>query len=218
MYCIYCITRLSDKKKYIGKAKNIKQRICQHKKSKRFLGHEFIYEILYYSEDHDKIKDSEEIYIKIFDTYKNGLNLTPDGTGNNYTEKFTTLGFKFSDETKRKLSLNHHDVKAEKNPMYNKTHSDETKAKWSKLRKGKVSSKKFDYETIEILLYLYKTKPVIDIANKIQPNGRIIDYDSAFCKVYAGKYNMTAANLKKIIKGKTIVWKPLYEKILNTKY
>lgn len=218
MYCVYCITR-DDGQKYIGKAKNIKNRILAHKKSKRFFDYNIEYEILFFSEDHDLICDAEEFYINYFDSFHNGLNLTKDGSGNNYTNKFTTKGFKFSQKSKNKMKLNHYSKKENYKPsMLGRKHSEETKRKFSKSRKGKVSSKKFDEKTIEEILNLYKSKPFIEIANKKRKNGKYINYDSAFCIIYAEKYNMSIPNMKKIIKGENIVWKNLYEKILDLKY
>lgn len=218
MYCVYCITR-EDGLKYIGKAKNIKNRISNHKKSKRFYGYKIEYEILFISENHELICDAEEFYINFFDTYNKGLNLTPDGSGNNYTENFTTFGLKFSNETKNKIKLNHY---SKKNnyipPMLGKTHNNETRKKFSENRKGKVSSKKFNEFEIEEILTIYKNKPYIDIANKKRKNGKYIDYDSAFCITYSKKYNMSIPNMKKIIKGKNLVWKNIFEKIINLKY
>ena len=218
MYCIYCITR-EDNQKYIGKAKNIKRRMSQHKKTKRFLNKIFIYEVLFYSESHELIVDAEKTYITIFDTYNNGLNLTPDGSGNNYTNKFTTFGLKWSDETKRKISINHYSKKEGYIPsMLGKTHSEEQKQHWSKIRKGKVHSTKYNTDDIKKLLLLYKTEPFLENANKIQKNGKMLSYDKAFCNTYAEKFNMCAPNMYKIITGKTIAWNPLYEEILNSKY
>jgi hypothetical protein len=216
MYCVYCITR-EDGKKYIGKAKNLRNRMSVHKKTTRFLGFNFTYESLFYSEDHESIKYAEEFFITLYDTYKNGLNETPDGSGNNYTEKFTTYGFIFSDESKQKMRNNHYSRKENFiPPMLNRKHSQETRLNWSKKRKGKVHSKKFSEEDIENILKFYVSKPLLTI-NPNRKNGKIIDYDSAFCIEFANKFNMSIPNLKKIIKGNNIVWKPLFEKIVNLK-
>jgi hypothetical protein len=216
MYCVYCITR-EDGKKYIGKAKNIKNRMSSHKKTKRFLDYNFSYEVLFYSEDHEMISCAEKFFISLYDTYNNGLNETPDGSGNNYTEKFTTHGFKFSDESKQKMRLNHYSKKENYiPPMLNKHHSQETKIMWSQKRKGKVHSKKFNEQCIENILNLYVSKPILNLDFK-RKNGKTIDYDSAFCIQYAEKFNMSIPNLKKIIKGNNIVWKSLFEKIVNMK-
>ena len=115
------------------------------------------------------------------------------------------------------MKINHYSKKENYiHPMLNKKHSKETKEKWSKKRKGKVHSKKFDEKTIENILSLYISKPNLNINFK-RKNGKIIDYDSAFCIKYSRIFNMSIPNLKKIIKGNNIVWKPLFEKILNTK-
>lgn len=216
MYCVYCITR-DDGKKYIGKAKNIKGRISIHKKTKRFKRSDIFYEILFISEDHSLVCDAEEFFVKYFYTFENGLNLTKDGSGNNYTEKFTTFGLKWSDETKRKIKFNHADLSKNKNGMWGKKHSNDTLIKWSKLRKNKVWSKKFTEKNIEEILNIFKTTPNLKSVGTIQKNGKILTYNRAFCKEYCNDYNMSAANMKKIIEGKTLAWKQLFEKIMHSK-
>ena len=50
-------------------------------------------------------------------------------------------GKKLSIETRAKISLNHADINGNKNPMYNKKHSDVTKEKMSKAKLGKNASR-----------------------------------------------------------------------------
>lgn len=71
---------------------------------------------------------------------------------NNKGENNPMFGRKHSEETRKKLSENHHDVSKEKNPMYGKRgennprygtkHSEETKHKISEGNKGKIVSEK----------------------------------------------------------------------------
>jgi NUMOD3 motif. len=51
-------------------------------------------------------------------------------------EMHPMYGKNHSEETKRKISENHHDVSGENNPMYGKKHSDESKEKMSNKLKG----------------------------------------------------------------------------------
>jgi len=188
-----------------------------HSKSKRFNGFDFSYEIIFESENHDLVLEKEKEFIKIYDTYYNGLNESLDGSGNHNAPNFTTLGFTFSDKSKKKMSDSHR--KRFKNgatsPMLGKTHSDEVKKEWSRKRKGRVWSKKFDEETVKSLLIEYKQTPVED--TEISKNGRPLDHLRKFCNKNAKKYNMSSANIRKIILGQTIAWKHLYNEILGTK-
>lgn len=80
--------------------------------------------------DFEYLKKREQFYIKKYNTLApNGYNLTIGGDG--------TFGYKHTKETKRKVSLHHHNVKGNNNPMYGKNHSQKTKEKISKGRMGK---------------------------------------------------------------------------------
>ena len=74
MAVIYKITR-SDGLEYIGITINYKQRINQHKRSKRFNDginhHEILFEGTY-----EDCELNEEQYISTFNTFKKGLNMT----------------------------------------------------------------------------------------------------------------------------------------------
>ena len=71
-----------------------------------------------------EMNDDEKYYIKLYKTlWPNGYNLSEGGDG----------GIP-SDETRKKMSLAH---SGEKNAMFGKTHSEETKRKLSRINKGK---------------------------------------------------------------------------------
>lgn len=81
---------------------------------------------------HDNVVDIDELnrleiyYIGYYDTYDNGYNLTLGGGG--------SIGFKFSEEAKLKMS----EARAgENNSFYGKKHSKETKLRISKANEGK---------------------------------------------------------------------------------
>ena len=84
--------------------------------------------------DFTYLNEKESFYILKYDTFMpNGYNMTLGGDG--------TFGYKHSDKTKEKVSLNHHNVKGENNPMFGKVHTKESKEKISKNRIGKYAGK-----------------------------------------------------------------------------
>ena len=69
----------------------MKQRMGDHKRSKRFRDDEFIIEILEKSADRQYINEREEYWIQKLDTYKNGLNESWSGKGYGHnSSNFTT--------------------------------------------------------------------------------------------------------------------------------
>lgn len=134
-YTVYKITCLSNNKLYIGFTKHTPEnRLKQHfsnsiKNNKNKLARailkygriNFITETIFTSLDKEEALNKEIYYIKYFDTLKNGYNCNEGGTeGNNRI---------VTDETKKLISENHADVSGDKNPFFNKQHSDETKLK-----------------------------------------------------------------------------------------
>jgi hypothetical protein len=105
-HILYCITR-DDGNQYVGITIDyrIKNRMAQHAHSKRFNGHSFTYEILLESESRKDIEEAEEMAIINLDTFRNGLNSTQGGKGHGHnSSNFSTFGYKFSDEAKKKMS------------------------------------------------------------------------------------------------------------------
>lgn len=134
-YTVYKITCLINNKLYIGFTKNTPEnRLKQHfsratKNNKNKLARailkygriNFITETIFTSSDKNETLSKEIFYIKHFDTLKKGYNCNEGGTeGNNRI---------VSDETKKLISENHADVSGNKNPFFNKTHSEATKLK-----------------------------------------------------------------------------------------
>lgn len=95
---IYCIENIINNKKYIGQSKDIQQRYQSHKS--KLNKHTHPNKLLQsdwdeYGEDkfifyeiercgRDKLNDKEIYYIKFFNTFENGYNLSPGGeNGNN---------------------------------------------------------------------------------------------------------------------------------------
>jgi hypothetical protein len=218
-WLVYKIKR-SDGLLYIGKTNynRLKKRMYNHSKSQRFVNYNFEYEILFETVDHKIVLQKEKEYIQIYDTYYNGLNKSIDGSGNHNAPNFHTIGFSFSENSKQKMSHSH--KKRFKNgaipSMLGKKHSEEVKKEWSMKRKGKVWSKKFNDEIIKKLMLEYKRTPLQKTI--ISKNGKPLNHLRKFCNEHAEKYNMTSANMKKILSGKTLAWKHLYKEILDMKY
>lgn len=139
-YKIYKITCKENNKVYIGYTKHsVEKRFNQHVKCAKRLnpnkfynaircyGREgFIIEQLYETVDKTNALNMEVEYIKVYNSIVDGYNTRSGGTdGSTGCRK----GMVFTDEHKKNISLNHHDVSGSKNPFYGKTHSVETKAK-----------------------------------------------------------------------------------------
>lgn len=218
---VYLLTR-NDNLSYIGITVDFNKRLMEHKRSSRFkeLGIKE-YKILYHAFDYQEARRVERILIKEFDTYHNGLNETETGNGNGIiTEGFTTLGYKFSEESKKLMSDNNWSKRGFDNPMKGKKHSKETKENWSKLRKGKAWSKKADEKMIREILLLYKNKSLVfeGVGERQKGCQHILTYKNAFCKFISKKYNFSGKWVYNLLNGKYLTWNPLLNEIMNTKY
>jgi hypothetical protein len=114
IHLVYKIIGL-DGRPYIGitSLKNLGNRKWSHKNRKSSMfGENFIVEPIYMSTDREHIEDMEEYFISEYDSYNNGHNLTKTGKGNhNNSERFNTMGYKFSDESKQKMRVARHRLK-----------------------------------------------------------------------------------------------------------
>lgn len=137
---IYGYTNLESGRMYIGQTLYPERRWNAHRYGKYNNGwhkdyqnnpQKYEYSVIEYDVPEDKLDEREIFWISFFDSYHNGYNLTPGGS--------LSSGFKdkhHSDETKQKISEamkgeHHVDVHGEKNPMYGKKHSLETRKKMS---------------------------------------------------------------------------------------
>ena len=157
---IYKLTSPSGKH-YIGQTTNLKDRKrCLYNPNKYYSGHKldnaikygienFNYEIVIQIIDDDKIKLREKLdeleifYIKKYNSYKDGYNMTLGGSGSTgcfQTEesrklisekakgrKGSMLGKHLTEEQKKKLSDFAKTRIGDKNPFFGKSHSDEAK-------------------------------------------------------------------------------------------
>jgi group I intron endonuclease len=122
---IYYIKNTLNNNMYIGQSVNIKTRFCAHRSSLKNNKHyneklqeDFnkygidIFEFGILEECEIEFLDElEQYYIKKYNTVESGYNNASGGL----------KGFKSSEETKLKVSLNHADVSGENNPSYGKT-------------------------------------------------------------------------------------------------
>lgn len=122
---IYYIKNTLNNNMYIGQSVNIKARFCAHRSSLKNNKHyneklqeDFnkygmdIFELGILEECESEFLDElEQYYIKKYNTVESGYNNASGGL----------KGFKSSEETKLKVSLNHADVSGENNPSYGKT-------------------------------------------------------------------------------------------------
>lgn len=201
---VYMLTR-EDNLNYIGITNNIKARLYQHKKSLRFsLSKIMSVEILADCPTYQEAENLEEHFISKFDTFKNGLNTTPTGKGKNLNCKFNTLGFVFSDETKRKMRENHWS-KTGKYTQKGRRHSKESRERMSIARKGKL------FRKIKIELEEYQK-----IADLINVNGIIFDHE--YLKTFIKKSQRKSFNINQLDTFITPNGKPFDIKVVYFHY
>lgn len=79
--------------------------------------------------------------------------------------------------------------------------SEQTRKAWSAKRKGKVHSSKMTTEQWQHVIDLFHQRPHIDTAGTISKNGRTLPYKRAFCNKHASMFNVTSANLYRLLKN-----------------
>jgi len=205
-YILYKLIR-DDNKIYIGttNTKRFKNRMYTHEHSNRFKNHTFNIKILHKSKYEEKIAKLEEYYIKIYDSFYNGLNESIDGKGNHHAPNFTTKGFKYSKDSKKRMSISAK-KRIKRNGINFKGHKHTQKAKkiMSKKRKGIIwSPRKLNYEIVEEIRSFFNTKPFIKGVGEVQSNGKMLTYERAFAKKFHKKYKLTSNALYNVITGRT---------------
>ena len=152
---IYGYTNLESGRMYIGQTVYPDYRWKQHRYGKYKNGwhkdyqnnpDKYEYSIIEYDVPEDKLDEREIFWIKFFDSYHNGYNLTEGGNATRGYRHSEEAKLKISErmkgkthslEARKKMSEHHVDVSGEKNPMYGKTHSEEARKKMSDAFKGR---------------------------------------------------------------------------------
>lgn len=219
MTYVYKITRI-DGLEYIGITNRLNARINEHSKSSRFSLGVSKFEVLDECSTYKEAELKEEYYIEKYNTHKHGLNLTSDGKGLNGKCDFNTLGFKFSSDSRAKMSVS---AKARGVPC-GRVVSKETREKMSKVRKGKSFYLKISFETKKQIINAYVSrdtsfitvellKSVVSVRN-IQnvtidnyenfkfKSGHDITYRSLFVQHWAKQINCSKTMIRNIINGK----------------
>lgn len=217
---IYLITR-KDGQQYVGITYDMKKRMREHSYSERFkMGIESV-SIIKECETYTEASELEEKYIEEYDTFRNGLNRSKNGKGNHLAPSFTTLGFKYSDESKKKMSENNWIKRGGTNPMLGKEHKEETKKSWSDTRKGKCwGPRKIPLEDALMIKETYKKdllvfddEFIIDMVKKTDrervgkdpieslksPNGKHLNKKILYAYYYSKIYNVTRQNILRIL-------------------
>lgn len=134
MSVVYKITR-QDGLEYIGITNNLQSRLSSHKRSLRFSQSPIAHVEILFEGDYGECEVLEEYFIDQYHTYTHGLNCTRTGKGKSDCLGFNTLGFVFSDESRRRMS----EAAKRRGPNnIGYRHSEVNKQHWSNLRKGKV--------------------------------------------------------------------------------
>lgn len=225
---VYKITR-NDGLEYIGITIRLNKRFKDHSRTERFkIGIEKI-DILATCETYEEAEILEEKYIKEYNTFYDGLNVSINGKGNHLSGNFTTRGYKYSTESKNKMSKNHWSKRGfmSWNKGKENAYSDETKAKWSLTRKGFAwCDRKISLEDAKIILDNYKNNSIefdssfivkfvkktqvsnienIPFEELITPNGKKLNMKKLYGEYYAVIFNVTPAAIYRILEGKTIL-------------
>ena len=139
---IYGYTNLESGKMYIGQTLHPERRWNAHRYGKYKNGwhkdyqnnpDKYEYSVIEYDVPEDKLDEREIFWIKFFDSYNNGYNLTEGGN--------STRGYKHTEEYKLHLSklhsgsgnpfYNNHSLAGKNHPMYGKKLSEEHRKKIS---------------------------------------------------------------------------------------
>ena len=151
---IYKLTSKTSKKSYIGKSMEYRfeTRIADHSQDfsdthlgrakKKYGWNDFEIEIIEKGIPKEKMSEREIYWIEYYDTFHNGYNSTRGGEGGNTyakvsKEKMEEIKRKISKKNSGKNNGNKGQYIGEKNSMYGKHHSNESKEKISKSLKGR---------------------------------------------------------------------------------
>jgi hypothetical protein len=233
VYTIYLITR-NDDLQYVGLTTGLNRRISSHRYSKRFkkLGIKKV-EILDVVETEEEAILQEIYFISQYDTYINGLNMTPHGgtPGKTTEEKFNTRGMSFTKgstwynngKTNIRISEGTQPAgyvrgKLTRNPR-NDVITEETREKMSKsqkLRKHR-AIKLTEEQVLEIFNTLKSAPELPDIGkSRDLTNSTKVTYLRKFCQTYHKKYNVEEFYLFALISKKGYnCWNHLWKTVFG---
>lgn len=224
-FYIYMAERV-DGLSYIGITKHPNRRKNEHKRSNRFsigLKH---FKILEQVNCYTEARKIEEQYIKQFNTFAGGLNMTESGGGKNKGVRFNTLGMRHSEKTKKKMrkAWASRKKKGYSAPNKGKKHKTSTLKTLSEVRKGVCwkTSLKLNKNDIEEIIQNYKDMSVVipdslilnkvkksqqhlvgevDVHNLKSKNGKYLSYKTLFCDHVSIQYDVTPQYIRRILEG-----------------
>lgn len=236
MAIIYKLTR-SDNKEYIGTTtQNLQKRLSVHKNSNRFKNKKIVnIEILYETDDIKELYDKEKYFIEKYNTFHNGLNKSINGRGNHLSDKFTTLGFKYSIESKEKMkkskinfnpywlkTCKRNKIPCRKNLRYN------SKLTEKQVNEIKNNFKNYNFNKDITIKYIKKSQinlylnDQILTNNLILKNGKPISFQIIYSHEICKKYNVSNITILNILRNKcwnkNIVWKKGIKNVNKIEY
>lgn len=181
---------------YVGFTSNYKKRIRQHKNKHNIIESR----VLYQTKDIEHAYSMEEYFISEYDSFCNGLNKTKDGRGV-YGELKSTTGFKFSIDSKKKMSDSAKlRYRSGNNPLINRKFTEKDLDKMSVSQKDIHTSLKLSPHKIIEIKRLYIIKPFINRDSKELKNK---SKKALFVKIMAKVYKVSQTCIQDILKNKS---------------
>jgi hypothetical protein len=218
---VYKITR-EDDLVYVGITVNYKKRIMDHTRSERFSIGIKSSEILAECKTYEEAEELEEYYINIYDSFNYGLNKSKNGKGNHLSKKFSTKGFKFSEESRKKMSESAK-ARGMSFSVMEASRSPKARKKMSETRKGRVwGSVKINQAQINEIMNSFKsnnhpfdndfiTQNVAKLSKNLvgevsieklpSPNGKKLNLIVLYAKYYAKKFGVNKNTIAGILKN-----------------
>jgi hypothetical protein len=211
----------------VGITVNLKRRVKEHTKTKRFEQGITSVEVLAECNTYAEAEALEEIFIRRYDTFTSGLNVTRTGKGKNDTDKFNTYGYIYSDTSKQKMRDSHWSKRGGKpwNRGRQNVYSEQTKLQWSGKRSGKCWGKRIiDPDTAKDILNAYNQNTIVfnceflktlvkktqvpiihelTLDDLIGSNGKPLSKIVLYSHYFSKKYGVTPTTIRNIITGKT---------------
>lgn len=231
MFSIYLIER-EDGLKYVGQTVDIRKRLHSHSTSKRFEKFKIkSFDVIDTASTKEEAYDKEKLWIKYYDTFNNGLNMTDTGGYGHkgHSLKFSTTGISYTKNTKW-YNNGHTNIRAFEGDQpggfelgrikhqWTYNHTEEYKKKKSVDSKGKVFSRKISEEIIRELLSAYKLRPALDnVGERVGiTKSMVLSYERAFSNFYAEKFGISANRIFGILKTNGgLAWKEIWKEILG---